>query len=109
MNLGGRSIPPGKLVLPMLGSANRDACVFVDGESFDVRREPNPHLAFGHGVHFCLGASLARLEARIALGDILDRMEDIELASPEAWEPRPAFHVHRPVALPIRFKPLPRR
>ena len=64
----------GKVVLPMMGSANRDPKVFHDPNRFDIRRDPNPHIAFGHGIHFCLGAVLAGLEGRIALSDLLTRL-----------------------------------
>jgi cytochrome P450 len=103
VELHGQSIPAGKLVLPIIGSANRDPRHFEDADRFNIAREPNPHLAFGHGIHFCLGAALSRLEAKIALEDILARIENIELASAEPWEPRKAFHVHGPTSLPIRF------
>jgi cytochrome P450 len=101
----GQVIPAGKLVLPMIGSANRDPQQFPDAGRFDIMRAPNPHLAFGHGPHFCLGAPLARLEARIALTDLLKRVKGFALASHEPWEPRKAFHVHGPSRLPIRFEP----
>ncbi len=103
----GQVIPAGKLVLPMIGSANRDPKVFRDAGRFDVSRDPNPHLAFGHGIHSCLGAPLARLEARIALADFLERVQGFELASTEPWEPRQALQVHGPSRLPIRFRPGP--
>ncbi len=67
----GQMIPAGRLVLAMIGSANRDPSQFPDADRFDIARDPNPHVAFGHGIHFCLGAPLSRLEARIALADIL--------------------------------------
>jgi len=86
-------------------SANRDEAVFAQPDVLDIRRDPNPHLAFGHGAHFCLGAALSRLEGRIALGDLLERLDDLERASDEPWEPRRAFHVHGPTRLPIRFRP----
>ena len=105
VELNGRRIPAGKLVLPVIGSANRDDKVFSNPGFFDIARDPNPHIAFGHGIHFCLGAPLSRLEARIALAELLARVEDIELASTAAWEPRKALHVHGPSHLPIRFKP----
>jgi cytochrome P450 len=105
VELHGQQIPVGKLVLPLIGSANRDPHYFADARCFDIARHPNPHIAFGHGIHFCLGASLARLEAKIALTDILARMQNMEYAGDGPWEPRPAFHVHGPVRLPIRFTP----
>jgi len=100
-----RTVPAGSLVLAMIGAANRDPARFTEPDRLDVAREPNPHLAFGHGAHFCLGAALSRLEGRIALGDLLERLDDLERASDEPWEPRRAFHVHGPTRLPIRFRP----
>lgn len=106
--LGGRDIPAGKLVLPMLGAANRDPGPFREPERFDIRRDPNPHLGFGHGAHFCLGAALARIEARVALTDLLRRCPDLARADTGPWTPRAAFHVHGPTSLPVRFTPTPR-
>ena len=103
--MNGRVIPAGKVVLPMISSANRDPKQFHDAGRFDVSRAPNPHIAFGHGIHACLGAPLAHLEARIALADFLERVEGFELASDEPREPRKAFGVHGPSRLPIRFTP----
>jgi cytochrome P450 len=108
VNLHGQTIPAGKLVLPVIGSANRDARQFPRAERFDIARDPNPHVAFGHGVHSCLGAPLARLEARIVLTDFLARVKDFARADDEPWEPRKALHVHGPSRLPIRFTPGPR-
>src|SRR5438876_8598133 len=105
VEMHGLVIPAGKLVLPMIGSANRDPKQFRDAGRFDITRDPNPHIAFGHGIHACLGAPLARLEARIALADFLGRFEAFELASNEPWEPRKALGVHGPSRLPIRFVP----
>lgn len=105
IEIHGQVIPAGKLVLAMIGSANCDPKLFRDAGHFDITRTPNPHLAFGHGIHSCLGAPLARLEARIALADFLERVRDFELASDEPWEPRKALHVHGPSRLPIRFTP----
>jgi cytochrome P450 len=99
----GQTIPAGKIVLAMIGSANRDAKQFNDADRFDISRDPNPHVTFGHGVHFCLGAPLSRLEARIALTDLIERLSGFELASDQPWEPREALHVHGPTRLPIRF------
>src|SRR5438034_740839 len=94
VELLGKLIPAGKLVLPMIDSANRDPRQFPQAGRFDITRDPNPHVAFGHGIHFCLGAPLSRLEARIALADILERVKGFEPASGEPWEPRQALHVH---------------
>lgn len=105
LEVHGNTIPAGKLVLLMVGAANRDPSVFADPGSFDVGRDPNPHVAFGHGIHFCVGAPLSRLEARVALADFLDRAGDFRLALDTPWEPREAFHVHGPAHLPIRFSP----
>jgi len=101
----GQPIPAGKLVLPMIGSANRDPDKFKDADRFDITRAPNAHIAFGHGIHSCVGAVLARMEARITLSDFLRRVKNFELASKEPWEPRRGLHVHGPTRLPIRFDP----
>jgi cytochrome P450 len=105
VTMHGQLIRAGAIVLPVIGSANRDPKQFSDPERFDIARDPNPHIAFGHGIHFCLGAPLARLEARIALSDLLERLTGLELASDEPWQPRQALHVHGPARLPIRFAP----
>jgi cytochrome P450 len=101
----GRAIPAGKAVLAVIGSANRDPRAFPDPERFDVTRAPNPHLAFSHGIHFCLGAPLARLEARVALADFLGRVNGFARAEAGPWEPRKALHVHGPARLPLRVEP----
>jgi cytochrome P450 len=103
VELHGQTIPAGNVVLAMIGSANRDPLAFEHADRFDIARQPNPHIAFGLGIHFCLGAALARLEAKIALSDLLDRMSSFERACDEPWEPRKALHVHGPTRLPIRF------
>lgn len=102
---GGKTIPAGRLVLVMIGAANRDPKVFAEADRFRVDRQPNPHVGFGHGIHFCVGAPLARLEARVALQVLLQRAREIELATLEPWEPRQAFHVHGPTRLPVRLEP----
>jgi cytochrome P450 len=106
--LHGQVIPTGKLVLAMIGSANRDATKFQDADRFDITRDPNPHIAFGHGIHFCLGAALSRLEARVALTDLLEQLKGVQLASPEPWVPRKALNVLGPARLPVRFEPVRR-
>jgi cytochrome P450 len=105
VEMHGQVIPAHKLVLPLIGSANRDPSQFPNADRFEITRTPNPHIAFGHGIHACLGAPLARVEARIALRDLLNRLGTIELASAEPWEPRKALSVLGPSRLPIRFTP----
>ena len=104
ITLSGVSIPQGALILPMIGSANRDPRVFPDPGRFDIARDPNPHLAFGQGAHFCIGAPLSRMEARIALTDLLARFPTFEVALDGPWQPRRALHVHGPEHLPVRFE-----
>jgi cytochrome P450 len=79
------AIAPGDKVTLWWASANRDDDVFADAAQFDVSRDPNPHLAFGHGTHFCLGANLARLEIRVMLTALLDRVAKVELDGPPEW------------------------
>ncbi len=74
VELGGQTIPPYQVILTWLASANRDEAQFPQADRFDIRREPNHHVAFGHGIHFCLGAPLARLEAKVALPMILQQL-----------------------------------
>jgi cytochrome P450 len=83
--LAGHAIEPGAKVLFWEGSANRDERVFDRAAEFDIRRDPNPHLAFGHGLHYCLGASLARLEMRVLLEEVLREFTTIELCEPVEW------------------------
>lgn len=80
----GVTIKRGTGVMPLLGSANHDPEAFDDPETFDIARDPNHHLGFGHGVHFCLGAQLARLETRVALRNLFDRYPNLRLAVPES-------------------------
>jgi cytochrome P450 len=104
VELHGRRIPRGQLVCAMIGAANRDPARFEHPHRFEVARNPNPHVAFGHGIHFCIGAPLARLEARVALPALLERLPNLRFATRTPWEPRPAFHVHGPNRLPLRFR-----
>jgi cytochrome P450 len=83
--LGGHHITPGQKVVVWEGSANRDPKRFARPDVFDLSREPNPHLAFGHGVHFCLGAHLARLEIRIALQEVLRAFVSFTLCGEPVW------------------------
>jgi len=83
VNLGGQDIPAGSLVIPWVGAANRDPARYVEPDRFDIHRADAGHLAFGHGIHFCIGAPLARLESRVGLGLLLDRYRDITVDWPE--------------------------
>ncbi len=84
LELRGRRLRAGDYVMQVLGAANHDPEQFPDPHRFDITRAPNRHLAFGHGMHFCLGAPLARLEAPIAIGEVLRRMPRLALADPDA-------------------------
>jgi len=107
VTLGGERIAAGSLVLPMIGAANRDPAVFASPDEVRVGRTPNPHLAFGHGIHHCIGAPLARLEASIALGELYARFPTLRRADHEPWEPRRGLHVHGPAHLPLVVAPAP--
>jgi cytochrome P450 len=83
--LGGCAIEAGQKVQVWEGSANRDAAVFADPDVFDITRKPNPHLGFGYGVHYCLGANLARLELRVMFSELLARFSGGRLVAPVEW------------------------
>lgn len=102
--LAGRAIATGDKVVMYYGSANRDDAVFDDPERFDVRRSPNPHVAFGGGgPHYCLGAHLARLEIDAMLREVLTRLPDVEPAGDVEW--LASTFVSGPRHLPVRFTP----
>jgi cytochrome P450 len=84
-SLGGQSIEPGQKVLVWEGSANRDSLVFDEPDTFDANRKPNPHLGFGQGVHYCLGANLARLELRVLFEELLARFSSVKVVKPVEW------------------------
>jgi len=75
----GRTVPEGSVMMLLVGAANRDDRRFAAGDRFDIHRKAGQHLAFGHGIHFCLGAALARLEGRVALEEVLKRFRDWEV------------------------------
>ena len=106
--LGGQKIRAGARVIAFIGSANRDEGKFAHANQFDITRSPNPHLAFGHGVHYCLGAPLARLEARVALTAILERLPNLARASKWPLPPTEALILNGVRQLPLRFTPGPR-
>jgi cytochrome P450 len=101
--LAGVAIPAGSTVMPMLGSANRDDGRWPDPDRFDIFREPRPHIGFGHGTHVCLGMHLARLEMRVALDLLFDRLPNLRL-DPEGDDPHIRGQVFRsPTSLPVLF------
>jgi cytochrome P450 len=91
--ISGHEIPAGQTVAVWLAAANRDPRIFADPDVFDIERSPNPHLAFGHGIHFCLGAPLARMEIRIALRRLLESTVDfgVDPAGTRLLDPRLMF------------------
>ncbi len=104
--LDGTTIHEGESVLAWIGSANRDASKFPDAARFLPDRTPNPHIAFGHGIHQCLGAPLARLEGRIALEALLQRCRHLRSdADPMRLEPMESLIVHGVRHLPVTFDP----
>jgi cytochrome P450 len=84
VSVGGTEIPAGNLAFILLAAANRDPAQFLRPDSFEIERESNEHVSFGGGIHFCLGAPLARLEGAIAIESMLDRFPRLELAHPDA-------------------------
>lgn len=103
--LCGVFIPRGTALCPLLGSANRDETHFPEPDRFDIARQPNRHLAFGYGPHFCLGAPLARLEAKLAFRALLQRYSDLQLALPASQLTQRRSHSVRGLtALPLRTK-----
>ena len=101
VELYGRPVPAGSVMMFINGAANRDDRRFPDGDSFDIRRQVGSHLGFGYGIHFCLGAALARLEGRIALEEVLKRFPEWDVdydnakmastATVRGWETLPTF------------------
>lgn len=101
--LGGVTIPAGQFILAHLGSANRDEGRFESPEEFRIDRKPNRHIAFGQGIHFCLGAPLARLEAKVALEALLERLPNLRVDPNARLEPIPSPVFHGVTALPVLY------
>ncbi|MGE0385976.1 MAG: cytochrome P450 [Gammaproteobacteria bacterium] len=97
----GVTIPAGEQVIPVQAISNRDPEIFQDPDRFDIRRKPNRHIAFGYGVHSCIGLVLARMETRIAIAALARRMPTLRLAGELNW--RKAFQVRALTALPVRW------
>jgi cytochrome P450 len=102
--LGEQAIAKGTPLVAWIGSANRDPLRFPDPDVFDIRRTPNRHLAFGQGVHFCLGAPLARLEARIALGVLLDRLPGLAVVPDARLERMDSSLLYGLKSLPVTWR-----
>ncbi len=107
VELRGQSLRAGDQVMLFYPSANRDAEVFDAPDVLDTGRSPNPHLAFGFGTHFCLGAALARLELRVMFREILRRLPDLHLVEGAALPSRASNFVSGLEAMPVRFTPCP--
>jgi cytochrome P450 family 142 subfamily A polypeptide 1 len=103
--LHGQTLREGDQLMLMYPAANRDPEVFDDPDRLDVRRDPNPHLAFGFGPHFCLGASLARLEIRVMFEELLARLPDLHLAG-DPLPRRESNFISGPEAMPVAFTPV---
>lgn len=102
MTIGGVPVPAGETVLLSLSAANRDPARFPDPDRLDLGRDAGGHLALGHGIHYCLGAPLARAETEIALAALLDRFKEIELAQDDLrW--RPSMRARGLLTLPVTY------
>lgn len=99
--LAGQTIPAGQLVVAWIGSANRDETQFDQPDEFIIDRDPNPHLAFGNGIHFCLGAPLARLEGKIALSAVLERLPNLRVDPKAEVAFLPSISIHGVESLPV--------
>jgi cytochrome P450 len=100
--LHGQRIRAGEFIMLLTGSANRDPTHFADPDTLDLTRKDNKHIGFGHGIHFCLGAPLARIEGRIAFAQITQRLSNLRLATNEL-EWRDNFSVRGLLSLPLVF------
>ncbi len=104
VEIAGNRIPQGAHLVAWIGSANRDGDVFEDPDRFDIHRSPNKHIAFGKGIHYCLGAPLARLEAKIAFEEMAGRFERLRLAvDPNELKRMPSLVIFGLKRLPIEF------
>jgi cytochrome P450 len=105
VEVNGLKLAAGACVLPITGSANRDASVFEAADTLDISRKRMPHLTYGGGIHYCLGAALARVELQEALPLLASRLLEPTPAGPGEWLP-PTEVVYGPVRLPIRYQPV---
>lgn len=105
--IAGQAVREGDKVVLYYGAANRDERHFADADRLDIGRSPNDHLAFGTGPHRCLGMHIARLEIDALLGEVLDRMQDMELSASPEW--LASNFISGPRRMPVRFRPGPKR
>ncbi len=103
VTLGGQLISAGQQVMTFNASGNRDETAFANADQFDVARSPNRHLSFGHGIHYCLGAGLGRLEARIGIATLLRRFADLRLDATKPIQPLSSVVLYGVSSLPVRF------
>jgi len=101
VEVGGRTVRPGRVLVLLLGSANRDERAFADPDRLDIGRDPNPHVSFGGGVHHCMGAALARVEAEVAFRRLLERFPTIEAAGPATRRTGTTFRAHESVPMRV--------
>ena len=105
LEFGGKKLLQGQRLFAFVNSANRNSGQFADADRFDIGRTPNPHLTFGQGIHFCLGAPLARLEGQIALRSLIDRFPDIALATAATPEWNDSLILRGMQSIPVRLRP----
>lgn len=106
MEIQGHKIPKGSMMSVLIASANRDEAAFENADQLDIARNPNRHVAFGYGIHYCLGAPLARLEGRIAISKLVQRFPEMRLAIPREkliWRKSSALRGMK--ALPLHLSP----
>jgi cytochrome P450 len=103
VEIGGVTVPAGQKIAALLGSANHDPAVFAAPETLDVGRTDNPHISFGAGIHFCIGAPLARVELQASFEALLTRTSSLELGRPARR--RPEFVIRGLAELPVVLTP----
>ncbi len=102
--ISGKQVHAGDSMMAWIGSANRDGSKFTEPQKFDIERKPNPHIAFGHGIHMCLGAPLARLESQVAIGLLAENYRNVELrVKEESLVPIRNVAIGGVRHLPVRF------
>ena len=106
VTIKGVSIPKDSSIYLLIGAANRDPEKFPDPEKLDINRPPVRSLGFGYGIHYCIGAALARMESQVAFDTIIRRLPDLKMAG-ETPEFRPNYSLRGLIALPVEFRQMP--